>query len=124
MAARTLRERIRLFGRNSAAVKQWLQAQDLVFNWQSPEAWPAPAGSGLPLLIRQDRAYQRAAARFYREDYLEALEAFQAVAEDGANPWRGWARFAIGTHLCQGWFHRRFRSGCRAGLGTSRSNPG
>ena len=95
LAARTLRERIQLFGRNSAAVKQWLQAQDLVFNWQSPEALPAPAGSGLPLLIRQDRAYQRAAAQFYREDYLEALEAFQAVAEDGANPWGGWARFAI-----------------------------
>ena len=96
LAARTLRERIRRFGKGSAEVISWLQAQDLVFSWEGPDSarLPEPAAASQPLLIQQDRAYQRAAALFYRERYLEALQAFQAVASEQANPWRGWAKFA------------------------------
>ena len=97
LAARTLRERIKTFGKGSVAVRSWLAAQDRVFTWEGKgaELLPEATTASLPLLIQQDRGYQLAAARFYREDYLEAVEAFRAVAEDGASPWRGWARYAL-----------------------------
>lgn len=97
LAARTLRGRMQTFGKASSAVRSWLAAQDRVFMWEGKEAeqLPEDAAASLPLLIRQDRAYQKAAALFYRENYLEAVAAFQSVAEDPANPWRGWARFAL-----------------------------
>lgn len=94
LAARTLREHIRSFGKGSAAVKSWLAAQDRVFAWEG-KTLPEEAAASLPLAIRQDRAYQRAAAQLYREDYLGAVEGFRAVAGDQANPWRGWAKFAL-----------------------------
>lgn len=97
LAAQTLKERTKAFGKGSAAVRSWLAAQDRVFAWEGKEAalLPEDAPANLPLLIRQDRAYQKAAALFYREDYFDAVEAFRAVAADEANPWRGWARFAL-----------------------------
>ena len=94
LAARTLRERLRTFGKGSVAVRSWLAAQDRVFAWEG-RLLPEDAEPALPLLIRQDRAYQKAAAMLYREDYLASVEGFQAVAQDHANPWRGWAKFAL-----------------------------
>lgn len=97
LAARTLQDRIKAYGAKSAAVQSWLTAQDRVFAWNGAGAavLPEDAPATLPEAIRHDRAYQKAAAFLYRERYLEALDAFQAVAEDASNPWRGWAGFAI-----------------------------
>ncbi len=97
LASETLLARIQQFGKESPAVRSWWKAQDLVFAWTGPnaDALPEAAVADLPLLIRQDRAYQMAAALFYREKTDEALKAFRAVASDGANPWRGWARFMV-----------------------------
>lgn len=94
VAADTLRARAAEFGKQSAAVKAWLAAQDRVFAWDKPEL-PPEAGSDLPLRIRQDRAYQRAAALHYRQRSAEAAQVFAAVAEDKANPWHGWARYRL-----------------------------
>jgi hypothetical protein len=94
MAADTLRKRVAQFGKQSAAVKSWLAAQDRVFAWDKPEL-PETAAADLPLLIRQDRAYQKAAALHYRQRMLEATRAFGEVADDAANPWSGWANYAL-----------------------------
>lgn len=94
LAAQTLKERIKTFGKGSAAVRSWLAAQDQVFAWEA-KGLPEDAPANLPRLIQQDRAYQKAAALFYREDYVDAVEAFRTVAADEANAWRGWARFVL-----------------------------
>jgi hypothetical protein len=97
LAAETLLARIQQFGKESPAVNSWCAAQDRVFAWTGPNAavMPEPAAASLPLLIRQDRAYQQAAALFYREKADEALKAFRAIAADRATPWRGWARYMV-----------------------------
>jgi hypothetical protein len=66
VALRTLEERRSRFGARSAAFRSWLSAQDAVFdNCDAPgSAMPAEASPALPPLIRQDRAYQIAAAYF------------------------------------------------------------
>ncbi|MBI1753204.1 MAG: hypothetical protein HY014_00485 [Acidobacteria bacterium] len=91
LAARTLEEHLKRYGKGSAPVQSWLAAQQQVFTWTVPAA----AESSLPLRIRQDRAYQVAAAQFYQEDYLAALASFEKVAADSANPWRGWAKYVM-----------------------------
>jgi len=91
LAARTLQEHLKAYGKDSAAVRSWLDAQVKVFAWELPTA----AEPGLPLRIRQDRAYQLAAAQFYREDYLTAIASFRAVAADPASPWCGWAKYLV-----------------------------
>lgn len=95
MAGQTLKARIATFGAKSPEVASWLKAQDRVFVFEGPAAaeLPESANPGLPLLIRQDRAYQIGAAHFYRQQLLEALGAFETVAMDQASPWQGWARF-------------------------------
>lgn len=94
LAAATLRARVKTYGAQSAAFKSWLAAQDQVFNWTDANL-PAPADASLPLEIRQDHSYQKAAALLYRDRMGEAVEAFRAVAADAAQPWRGWAKYAI-----------------------------
>lgn len=91
LAARTLEEHLKRFGKGSAPVQSWLTAQQQVFTW----TLPVTVDPSLPLRIRQDRAYQTAAAQFYQEDYLSALASFEKVATDPANPWRGWAKFVM-----------------------------
>lgn len=95
LAGQTLKARIAAFGAKSPAVASWLKAQDRVFVFEGPAIadLPEAADPGLPLMIRQDRAYQIGAAHFYRGQLLEALAAFESVTKDAANPWQGWARY-------------------------------
>jgi hypothetical protein len=98
-AARTLEERVRQFGAESAEVKDWLQAQDMVFsNCGSGEAIPEAANSSAPL-IRADRAYQIAAAKFYAMKFDEARADFERIAADSSSPWRETARHLIARSL-------------------------
>jgi len=85
-AATTRRARAAVAGYD---VGEWLRAQDQVFSncpggRTIPEVLPASA----PLLARQDRAYQIAAALFYATDYDEAGTAFRSIARDATSPWR------------------------------------
>jgi len=92
-ATRTLQARAKELGPDSEAVKSWLTAQDVVFgNCQSGSNVPAPAAASLPMVIRYDRAYQIAAAKFYAMDYDGARELFLAVARDVNSPWHRAAR--------------------------------
>jgi hypothetical protein len=98
-AAQTLEARIRQFGAESAEVKGWLEAQDKVFsNCASGETIPEPSGATAPLL-RADREYQIAAAKFYAMKFDEAKLDFEKIASDAASPWHETARYLVARSL-------------------------
>ena len=95
-AAATLTDRIRRFGLNHPAVKEWVAAQDTVFaNCQSGHWLPPPPGTDAPPLLRADRDYQIAAATFYSGDLAGAQKLFRAIAEDKSSPWREIAPYLV-----------------------------
>lgn len=88
-AENLLNERIKRFGTDSPQVKTWLAAQDTVFaNCSEGKHIPEPAANSDDALIRADRAYQIAAANFYSTNFDEAKQQFEAIARDGASPYR------------------------------------
>lgn len=119
-ARRTLAERSRLWGANSAALRDWIVVQHRVFarcplgpgyfrtdlpdgrriNPEYAKQFVLPDMSlpdptrGAPALLTKDRAYQRAAALLYEGHYKEAEGAFLDIAKDAASPWHSW-----GVHL-------------------------
>jgi len=102
-AAATLGERIKLFGADSAGIKSWVGAQDLVFaNCSEGRHIPADASAeapDLPQLLRADRAYQIAAANFYAGSFDEAMQQFDAIARDAASPWHEKAGYLAARSL-------------------------
>ena len=112
-AAATLESRAKTWGAHSAELADWIKGQDAVFSncgsGDSTGAYPsnkpvilasspAPAPASAPLLLREDRAYQIAAAQFYVHE-LAAVASFQAIAQDSASPWRGVARYMVARTL-------------------------
>ena len=85
-AAATL-ERIQPTG----AAAEWIAAQDVVFsNCSQGATIPQPASNPL---LRADRAYQIASAKFYSEQYDAARRDFQTIAADAKSPWHGIAPY-------------------------------
>jgi hypothetical protein len=92
-AADTLNERIGEFGADSPATREWVKAEDAVFDncgdkKDYPINVPLAADAGLPEIIRADRAYQIAAAHFYAEDFDAAGKLFAEIAQDSHSLWR------------------------------------
>jgi hypothetical protein len=88
-AITTLNERITRFGADSAALRDWVAAQDLVFrNCGREQFIPDAAAPDLDPAFRADRAYQIAAAHFYSTDFDDAAREFDAIARDSSSPWR------------------------------------
>jgi hypothetical protein len=99
-AANTLNDRIAKFGANSAEVKEWLQAQDLVFkNCDQGKTIPAPASASMPPIIQADRTYQIAAANFYAQNFDEAEKIFSGIAADKNSPYRSLAPYLAARAL-------------------------
>jgi hypothetical protein len=100
-AVHTFERRRGRFGAGSAAFQSWLTAQDMVFSDCDGKklSLPPDPSSELPLLIRQDRKYQIAAALFYAAHYPEALARFRAVAADHSSPWSGISNYLVGRTL-------------------------
>ena len=108
-AVEILGRRIAQFGAGSPYVKQWLAAQDEVFancsggSIYPPRppvvAIPAPASPNDPLPIRQDRAYQIAAANFYAGNLTAAQSDFAAIAKDSASPYHEIAPYLVARCL-------------------------
>jgi hypothetical protein len=99
-AETTLSERIKHFGADSGAVKDWLSAQDKVFaNCGEGKVIPEAAGSDADPLIRADRAYQIGAANFYATNFDEAARQFDAIAHDKSSPWRNKASYLAARAL-------------------------
>lgn len=95
-AAHTLAAREAGHGNHSSEVTEWVRGQDAVFhacgNVEAPfHALPASA----PLWLRQDRAYQLAAAKFHLHRHDEAMESFRAVGADVHSPWSPLARYLV-----------------------------
>ena len=109
-AVTTLDSRAKTWGPHSPELADWIKAQDAVFSNcggtgqsyfsldQKPvihPAQPSDAPANAPLLLRQDRAYQKAAAQFYSAQFDPARAGFEAVAQDAASPWHGLARYLV-----------------------------
>jgi len=81
-------------------IVNWLAGQHAVFsNCSGPGQTPQPAPANAPLWLRQDRAYQIAAAQFYALDYDQALASFRAIAADPSSSWSQLARYLVARVL-------------------------
>ncbi|MGA2094869.1 MAG: hypothetical protein ABSH39_01090 [Candidatus Acidiferrum sp.] len=97
-AVHTLQSRVSQFGAQSPVVKEWIGAQDQVFeNCSSdmgyppkpkPAVIPAAAHEEDPAILRADRAYQIAAALFYAGNFDAAQKAFEDISKDSASPYQ------------------------------------
>jgi hypothetical protein len=94
-AARTLDARARDHAAEKAELAEWVHGQDAVFsNCSGNGNMPAPVSK--PLWLVQDRAYQTAAAHFYRSEFASAQEQFQQIALDRDSPLRSLAAYMAG----------------------------
>jgi hypothetical protein len=97
-AVHSLQSRAAQFGTQSAVVKDWIAAQDQVFENCSadmgyppkprPAVIPAAAHPEDPAIIRADRAYQIAAALFYAGNFDAAQKAFEGISKDSSSPYQ------------------------------------
>lgn len=93
-AESTLNARIKRFGADSAAIRDWVAAQDIVFsNCRGGRQIPEAARPDQDPLIRADRAYQIAAANFYSTSLDEAKKQFDSIAHDSSSPWHDKAAY-------------------------------
>jgi hypothetical protein len=77
-------------------IQNWIEGQNAVFsNCNDTGQMPQPVTATAPLWLRQDRAYQLAAAQFYALDYDAALAGFRAIAADSASPWSMLAHYLV-----------------------------
>src|SRR5262249_54124468 len=87
-SAATLRARIAEHGANSPLLRDWVIGQDAVLlNCDADAALPNELPNAPPWL-KADRAYQIAAAYFYRLDYARAGQLFAAIGRDASSPWQ------------------------------------
>ena len=88
-AATTLKQRKAAHANEAASFADWVQGQDAVFaNCNgSGDKMPADSPASAPDWLRQDRAYQQAAAKFYQIDYDAAITRLKAIAADTSSPW-------------------------------------
>ncbi len=105
-AVQVLARRINQFGAQSPYVREWVAAQDQVFencpggtDGHMPAVIPALASQNAPESIRQDRAYQIAAAQFYAGNFQQAEAGFAAIANDPASPYRTLAPYLVARAL-------------------------
>jgi len=115
VATATLTARAKKWGGKSPELAEWIKGQDAVFShcngatansYSHPENAPRPPATepgslpeSAPLLLRQDRAYQQAAAKFYAGAFEPAEKEFRSIAQDASSPWRGVARYMVARTL-------------------------
>ncbi|HZD75846.1 MAG TPA: hypothetical protein VE218_02500, partial [Acidobacteriaceae bacterium] len=91
-AADTWKARKAAHASDNAALADWIHGQDAVFANCNGFEVPADAPAGAPEWLKQDRAYQQAAAKFYQADYDAAIAQFHIIAADTFSPWHLIAR--------------------------------
>ena len=93
-AITTLQARAQSWGPQDAGLQDWIAGQDAVFsNCSEPGTEPQPAPAHATQLLRQDRAYQIAAAHFYAMRYDQSIAAFASIAQDTSSPWSRWGQY-------------------------------
>ena len=113
-AVATLESRAKTWGAHSPELADWIKAQDAVFSncggsrdsyFNPPDkpvihpSHPSNVPAGAPVLLRQDRAYQQAAAQFYAAQFAPSRAGFQAIAQDSASPWHDIAHYLVARTL-------------------------
>jgi hypothetical protein len=108
-AVRTANEREKQFGAENPVFKEWIAAQDDVFEncagasgyppKPTPAVIPAAARAEDPQIIRADRAYQIAAAHFYAGEFDAAKAALEQIAKDSSSPYRTIAPYLVARAL-------------------------
>lgn len=99
-AATTLDARVKQFGSDSPAVKQWVEAQDLVFaNCSDGQHIPVPLPTDAEGLARSDREYQIAAANFYAGNFDVAKTQFETLGAQTKSPWHATAAYLVARTL-------------------------
>jgi len=94
-AAAALKERKNSF--SNEEINLWLKGQDEVFGATSETLFDEQLDAKITNpLLKYDREYQRAAARFYQKHYEEAAERFKRIAANSDHPWRAYAALAVG----------------------------
>lgn len=100
VATQTLKDRVASYGAQDANVRNWLDAQDLVFKSCAEGAnAPTVAAPGSPLWLQKDRDYQIAASYFYSLNFREARSHFQKISEDGDSVWQETAAYLVGRTI-------------------------
>jgi hypothetical protein len=130
-ALATLESRAKTWGPHSSELAEWIKAQDAVFSncggtgqsYFPPEQkpvihpmQPSDAPANALLLLRQDRAYQKAAAQFYAAQFAPSRAGFQSIAQDSASPWHGIARYLVGRTLIREAFLTAKKDGAQEGM--------
>ena len=94
----TLQVMATMLGASSSQVKQWLDAQDTVFqncsDTEKAPHIPPPLDAGTPG-EQALRAYQIASANFYGGNFDTAASMFAAIAADPSSPWRSIAPYLV-----------------------------
>src|SRR5262249_44123678 len=99
-ASDTLSDRMSAHGPSDPGVVDWVKAQDAVFsNCAAGKQTPEDAPVGAPDWLVKDRAYQKAAAKFYSMDYEDAKQSFRDIAHDFDSPWRETADYLVARTL-------------------------
>ncbi len=99
-AVLTLKSRESEYASVKPAVAEWVRGQDAVFsNCGGAGQLPAEPGASTPGWLREDRAYQTAAAHFYRAEWQPAQAAFAAIAGDRSSPWHDVAAYMVARTL-------------------------
>jgi hypothetical protein len=108
VATLTLAARAKTWGAKSGELSEWIKGQDAVFSncaGGKDAAMPGIIADESPALLRQDRAYQQAAAYFYAMRYAESKVAFEAIAKDSTSPWHGIAGYLAARALVRDAFN-------------------
>ncbi|MDQ2925105.1 MAG: hypothetical protein M3R43_06060 [Acidobacteriota bacterium] len=97
VAKQTHEARHAAHGEDPASVADWERGQTAVFSncSGSGNTLPEAAAANAPLWLKQDRAYQTAAAKFYTADYDGAIAELRTISADRDSPWRDTARLVI-----------------------------
>ncbi len=100
VALQTLKDRAASYGAEDKNVRDWLAAQDTVFeNCSAGAHIPAELGAGSVTWLRKDRDYQIAAAHFYSLKFDEARARFEKIASDVESPWQEIAGYLVARTL-------------------------
>jgi hypothetical protein len=100
VATQTLKDRVTSYGSDDLNVRDWLQAQDVVFkNCAEGSEPPAPVSTGSPRWLQKDRDYQIAASYFYLLNFNEARSRFEKISEDGESDWQEVAAYLVGRTM-------------------------
>lgn len=99
-ATKTLNDRLAKYGATDASVKNWIEAQDVVFsNCSEGKNIPAEVPANAPGWLKNDREYQTAAAHFYATNFADAKVRFEKIAQNSESAWQPTANYLVARTL-------------------------